>query len=553
MLIILTLFVTIFFFKEYNYYIEKAGLFRFKDVVVGTLAFLLSFEACRRVLGWPLPTLVVIGLLYVLWGSYVPGPLGHRGFKYSRAIGQVFSFNGIYGEICGVYSTYVMLFVIFGAVIQACGMSDFLLRLSNCLVGRLKGGTAKTAIVSSGTIGMVIGSGAANVAVTGSFTIPLMKSVGYPPHVAGAIETVASAGGVLMPPIMGSAAFILATYTDTPYRDVILVSFLPAILFYWGMYIQIHFLSWRLGIQSAEKGEPLSKVLKDSGHMLIPILVIFVLIIIGMTPYRAGIWGIAVTFLLHFLRPVARGRMSLAETFFTFGEGAKLQLSVGASAGIIGAIIVLLVLPGLPLKLASYAAVLSGGNLLVMLFLMMIVSYIFGMGIPMVAAYIILAVIAVPALIELGVPLFTAHLIIMWFSLASLWTPPVAVGAFVASGIARASANKIGWYSVRLGIGLYVIPLLMAYGTIINGTLVQILFAAVCVALGLYGFGASIEGFTKMKLKFTERSIYMLSAVLMIYPITTTRLIGMGIFAFQFYIHHRDELSKKAGPLKKRF
>jgi TRAP-type uncharacterized transport system fused permease subunit len=234
-----------------------------------------------------------------------------------------------------------------------------------------------------------------------------------------------------------------------------------------------------------------TSVLRKGGHMLIPIALVFTLIFVGMTPYRAGIWAIGVTLLLHFIRPYGGKRMSLMETILTFGEGAKLQISVGASAGVIGVIIAMLVLPGLPLKMASFAVMISGGNQLILILLMILTSYIFGMGIPMVAAYIILAVIAVPALIEIGLPIFTAHLMIMWFSLAALWTPPVAVGAFVASGIANADPNKIGWYAVKLGIGLYVIPLLMAYGKIINGTLPEILLATGSIAVGLYGFAAA--------------------------------------------------------------
>ncbi len=277
-----------------------------------------------------------------------------------------------------------------------------------------------------------------------------------------------------MPPIMGSAAFVLASFTRIPYHEVALYSFLPALLYYWALYIQVDFLSHRLAIPVAKDAPPVLDVLKKGGHMLIPIVLVFVLIFVGMTPYRAALWTIGATILLHYIRPLEGKRLSLKDMLMTFGDGAKLQLTVGASAGVIGVIIAMLVLPGLPLKIASFAVGVSHGNLMVLLFLMIITSYIFGMGIPMVAAYIVLAVIAVPALEEIGLPLFNAHLIIMWFSLAALWTPPVAVGAFVASGIAGASPNRIGWYAAKLGIGLYIIPFLMAYGTIINGTVPEI-------------------------------------------------------------------------------
>jgi TRAP transporter 4TM/12TM fusion protein len=381
----------------------------------------------------------------------------------------------------------------------------------------------------------------------------LMKKVGYPPHIAGAIETVASAGGVLMPPIMGSAAFLLATFTNTPYRDVALLSFLPAILFYWGIYIQVHFISYKYHIPLIPEGSaPATRsVLKKDGHMLVPILVIFFLIFSGFTPYRAAIWAIAVTIVLTLLRPLSEKRMSWKQILMMFGEGAKLQLSVGASAGIIGVIIAAIVLPGLPLKIASFAVKISHGNLLLLLFMMMITSYVFGMGIPMVASYIILAIIAVPALIEIGLPLFTSHLIIMWYSLSALWTPPVCVGAFVASGIAHASPNRIGWYACRLGVALYVIPLLMAFGMIIHGSLFEIIFASLCVAMGLYCFAAAVEGHTRNRLKPWERYTYLLTAILLIFPTTTLRFVGIAAFITLFLIAHQFNVARILEKAKK--
>lgn len=548
----LTIAVTAYFFKEYTYYIEKPGLMRTQDIVVGSVALLLSVEACRRVLGWALPILAAVAMAYALWGFVIPGMLGHRGYSFERAVGQIFGFDGIYGSVTSIYSTYVLMFVVFGAVVQACGLGDFLLRLSTTLVGRLKGGTAKTAVVSSAAVGMIIGSGAANVAVTGSFTIPLMKRKGYPAHAAGAIETVASAGGVLMPPIMGSTAFLLASFTQIPYREVALYSFAPALLFYWGIYVQVHFLSHRLGIAREDSTESAWRVMRQGGHMLLPILLVFFLIFYGTTPYRAGLWAIAATFLMHYVMPLDRGRMGVREALLTFAEGARLQLTVGASAGVIGVIIAMLVLPGLPLKVASFAVALSQGSLLVLMLLMIIVSYIFGMGIPAVAAYIILAVIAVPALVEVGLPLFNAHLIIMWFSLSALWTPPVAVGAFIASGIAGADASRIGWYAVRLGIGLYVIPFLMAYGTIVSGTWPEIVYASVAIGAGLYSFAAVIEGHTHRPLQLWERQLYGAIAVVTLFPEPLARAVGLAALAAVLLHEHRTALAARLGRTGRR-
>lgn len=542
LLCLLTILTTAFFFNESSFYIDKPGLMRPQDIVISTLALLLSMEACRRVLGWSLPLLALLSLAYVLWGQIIPGALGHRGYPFERAAGQIFGFDGIYGSVTSIYSTYVLMFVIFGAVVQACGLGDFLLRLSTALVGRLTGGTAKTAIVSSGAVGMIIGSGAANVAVTGSFTIPLMKRKGYPAHIAGAIETVASAGGVLMPPIMGSVAFLLASFTAIPYRDVALYSFAPALLFYWGTYIQVHFLSHRMGIPHEDAVESGWTVIRQGGHMMLPVLLVFFLIFYGSTPYRAGLWAIAATILMHYMMPLGRSRMGVRELLEMFGEGARLQLTVGASAGVIGIIMAMLVLPGLPLKVASFAVELSQGSLFILMLLMIIVSYIFGMGIPAVAAYIILAVIAVPALVQVGLPLFNAHLIIMWFTLSALWTPPVAVGAFIASGIAGANASKIGWYSVRLGAGLYIIPFLMAYGTIVSGTWLEIIYASIAIAVSLYCFAAVIEGHTRRPLLVTERVMLCGIGIITLWPDPIARAVGLAIFAVIMAFEHRTAL-----------
>jgi len=530
--------ITAYFMVQYEYYVQRAGLFRTQDVVAGLVAVLLSIEVCRRVLGWSLPILSLAAIAYAMYGNWIPGALGHRGYRLDRVAGQIFSFDGIYGSVTSIYSTYVLLFVIFGAVIQSCGMGTFLLELSKSLVGRLTGGIAKTAVVSSGLLGSVVGSGAANIAVTGSFTIPIMKRSGYPAHVAGAIETVASTGGILMPPIMGSTAFILAAFTGTPYRDVALYSFLPAILFYWGIYAQVHMLSQKLAIPMQPAEESWWAIIRRDGYMLLPIVLIFVLIFQGITPYRAALWAIAAMLALHYLTPYGGKRMNLWELVRTFGEGAKLQLSVGVSAGVIGIIISMLVLPGLPLKIGSYAVAVSQGNLLVLLFMMIVVSYVFGMGIPAVAAYIILAVLAVPALTEAGLPQFNAHMIIMWFSLSALWTPPVAVGAFVASGIAGASPSKIGWYSVKLGISLYIIPFLMAFGTIINGSVPEILFAFFATAIGLYGFAAATEGYVGRPLAIWERAAFLILAILAMYPETTVRIGGMLLFGVLLVYEH---------------
>jgi TRAP transporter 4TM/12TM fusion protein len=550
LLVAATVAVTAYFMWQYEFYVQRAGLFRTQDVAAGLIAVVLSIEVCRRVLGWSLPILALVAIAYAMYGNWIPGELGHRGYRLDRVVGQIFSFDGIYGSVTSIYATYVLLFMIFGAVIQACGMGTFLLELSRSLVGRRTGGIAKTAIVSSGLLGSVVGSGAANIAVTGSFTIPIMKRSGYPAHVAGAIETVASTGGILMPPIMGSTAFILAAFTGVPYRDVALYSFLPAVLFYWGIYAHVHMLSKKMAIPTDPSEESWKTILKRDGYMLLPIALIFVLIFQGTTPYRAALWSIALMLGLHYLKPYGGKRMNPWELLQSFGEGAKLQLSVGVSAGVIGILICMLVLPGLPLKIGSYAVALSQGNLLVLLFLMVLVSYIFGMGIPAVASYIILAVLAVPALTEAGLPVFNAHMIIMWFSLSALWTPPVAVGAFVAAGIAGASPSKIGWYSVKLGIALYIIPFLMAFGTIINGSVPEILFAFICIAVGLYGFAAATEGYIRRPLAFWERGAFVVLAVLSMYPDTNVRIAGLALFAaLLIYEHGHALFGRHARPM----
>lgn len=522
---------TVYYIANYSFFVDKPGVYRTPDIVFAALSVLISIEACRRVLGKVMPVMAVVFIAYAAYGHLIPlGNLwNHSLLSWKRILMYCYSMQGIYGTVTQIYARYVLLFVIFGAVLEMSGLGDLLIQVSMSIVGRLRGGVAKTAVVSSALVGSIMGSGPANVAVTGVFTIPLMKKSGWPSDIAGAVESVASSGGAIMPPVMGSVAFLVAANLGVPYNQVVAVSFLPAILFYFASYIQIHFWSFRLGIAPLKKEEvpKLWPLLKKDGVLLIPFVLVFVMIIAGRSPYRSAFAATLVIFAICLLT----GRKKPKEIIQAFEKGTKNSLTVAGSGGVIGIIVATLTLSALPLKFSSIALKLSGGHLLPLIVLVFIVAYIFGMGMAVVPSYMLLSTIAAPALMTAGLTQFTAHFIIMWFTLASMWTPPVAVSSFVAASIAEESPYKISWRAVPLGMGLYIIPFMFAYGKLLDGTLMEIALSAATGALALFAVSAVVVGYTSRKLSLPERGVLLAASVLLITEIPALYGVGGALLA----------------------
>jgi len=509
------------------------------DILVGAVLILLVFEVARRVLGNILSVLGVVFILYALYGRYLPGLLAHKGFALIRTIEFIScGTSAIYGVVTNTYATFVFPFVIFASFLHVSGAGKAIQNLALAIAGRTAGGPAKIAVVASGIMGSVTGSSAANVVATGAYTIPLMKRAGYRPHVAGAVEAAASTGGQMLPPVMGAAAFLLAAFTETPYVDICKIAAIPAIIYFLSVGAMVHFEAMQHGLKGlpSEELPPIEAALKQAGLVLVPILIIIFLLVLGYSANRAAFGAIVTSFLLSLL--AKETRMGPRRIIQALILGARNSLIIGATAGVVGVIVGVTTQTGLGIKFSSIVLSFSGGNLFLAILLTGIGAYILGMGMTVTAAYVILAVLAVPALMELGVPLITSHLVVFWFSQTSQITPPVALAAFAASGIARADPNKIGFCAVKMGSALFIAPFLFIYTPILfTGTTLQTYQAAVTSLLAFIILAGVVQGYWVQNLKFMERiTLVVASLLLFVNPLWMNVLgliLALGVTFYQ--------------------
>lgn len=581
---------------------ERAGLIHWNDVVFGVLMTIVSIEMCRRVLGMVLPALGLVFLAYTLFGQYFPDALAHRGFPFNEVISYLYSTAGIYGTIASVFATYVFLFIVFGAILQMTKVGDVFIDIAFALVGRFNGGAAKASIISSGLVGSIVGSGAANIAVTGTFTIPLMKRSGYKPHYAAGVEATASIGGHLMPPIMGSAAFLVAAFAEVNYGTVALVSLVPALMYYYSVYMAVHYKACRDGISGLprDKLPKFGEILRQDGYRLLPVGLLILLLVFRFSPFYAAFWSILAalavsctredTRLLQLPTPLAKlighggspapqeGEENSGGFLAEWGgliagvivfaalppllnlslgasavfaivaiilfssprlinaltHGATGSLVIAATAGIMGIVLAGVTMPGLALRFPAIVLEYAGGSLPIAIVLCAIASYIMGMGMTITAAYVILAILAVPALVELGVPLLNAHLIILWLSQDSSLTPPFALGAFIAAGVAGADPTRTGFVSVMLAKPLYIVPFLMAYSPILMDPGTPWWDILIVWATGFVGFfclAVGMEGFFRRPLSWWERIVFFGAAGAFFFQVWWIKLVAFGLLA----------------------
>jgi TRAP-type uncharacterized transport system fused permease subunit len=631
---------------------DRAGLVFWPDVVMGTIAIIVSIEMCRRILGWVLPLLGISFFCYAMYGNYFPGRLLHKGFTYNEVVGFVYGNDGIFGVIANVYASYVFLFILFGVFLEKTKVGDVFIDLSYAMVGRLRGGAAKASVVSSGMVGSVVGSGAANIVITGTFTIPLMKRAGFQPHYAAAVEAVSSIGGHLLPPIMGSAAFLVAAFTETDYGWIALISLVPALMYFFAVYMSVHFRSGLDGIHGLPKEDlpKLLPLLKKDGYLLLPVALLILRLVIGRSPFDAALWSIILAMVLGFFREdtrllafppilarvlgrpqwstrndrleyqaakyykevlgegkspeeagaaaatyleaakaeppgsvlmenwpllaglglliallvgghtvfeaifwavVASGVLSSPRVIDGLEQGAINSLIIGVTAGVMGIVLAGVSMPGLGIKFSSiilgYSHVLdnlfgiTGTALPVAIFLCAAASYIMGMGMTITASYVLLSILAVPALVELGVPLLSAHLMILWLSQDASLTPPFALGAFIAAGLAGADPMRTGFASLKLAKALYIVPFLMAY-TPINMTKGAAWFdIGIVWVTGFMGFfctSAALEGYMRRKLQTWERFVFALAGILLFFYVSWMKITGTLIMVVMIVIQY---------------
>ena len=498
------------------------------DLVAGAVAILLVLELARRATGWGLVVVCLLALLYAFAGPFLPGFLAHRGYGPVRLIEHIFlSTEGIWGVPLGVSADFVYLFVLFGAVLETAGGGALLIALANKVAGRTRGGPAKTAAVASALMGSLSGSAVANVVTTGAFTIPMMKRAGFQPYFAGAVEAAASTGGQMMPPVMGAGAFILATWTNIPYLQVAVAAIIPSVLYYVAVIAAIHFRAGLMGIgpAPAEDSGPISTRL----HLLLPLVVIVVLLAVGRSAMRAAFWGVSSALILAVLRPSTRpSRSQLLEIIEDAGRGAVQVAAACAAAGIVVGVASL---TGIGLRMSELIVTLSGGNLLAALALTGLGGIVLGMGLPTTAAYVVLAALGAPALVQLGVPLLAAHLFIFYFGCLSNVTPPVALAAFAAAGLAGSPPMRTGVMASMLASAGFVVPFMFVYGPplLLVGSVREIALASVTATLGVTALAASAMGYARRPLSMWERLLALAGALLLIFPGPITD--GAGLLA----------------------
>ncbi len=530
---------------EYVDLMMRAGLPTRLDIIFGSICLLLVLEASRRVVGLPITLVAIVFLAYAYWGPYFPGMFGHRGFTMTRIVAHMYvTTEGILGTPLGVASTFVYLFILFGAFLHKTGLGKFFIDLALAATGHTVGGPAKVAVLASGLFGTISGSSVANVVTTGTFTIPLMKSIGYKPEFAGAVEAAASTGGQLMPPIMGAAAFVMSQFIGIAYIHIAIAAALPAVLYYLAVGFMVHFEAKRLGLKGIPKERlpNVKKVLAEGWHLLLPLFVIVYLLVQGYTPLRAALVCIIVTVVVAMMRK--NTRLNVKDIFEALENGARSAIGVSAACACAGIIIGVVTLSGVGLKIANGIVVLSGGSFFFTLFLTMIASIILGMGLPTTAKYIVLASMAAPAIMKFGVPIMAAHLFIFYFGIIADLTPPVALAAYAGAGIAGADPVKTGMTGLKLALAGFMIPYIFAYNPallLIDTNLPEIVLIVITSVLGAFALALAGSGFWTRKLNIIERIILLGASVSLIFPGIVTDGIGLAILVGMWFLQKQGQ------------
>ena len=528
-----TLVVIVHWIIEYPSYAYRIGDPEKTDVLLGAIMILISIEIGRRVTGYILPVISVVFLMYAYFGPHVPGILGHYGFQLDR-IAEFIGVNmgGIYGLVTNTYATFIFPFIIFASFLEAAGGGQAVEEISKSIAGGSRGGPAKIAVISSGIIGSVTGSSAANAVVTGSYTIPLMIKTGYKRHTAAAIEAAASTGGQFMPPIMGASAFLIAAFTETPYLEIIKIAAIPSILYFFGVGMMVHFIAAREGLKGLPKGEipNIKTAILKRGYLLLPIVLILAILIAGYSAQIGAAAAVVFTVVLSWFRKETR--MGPQKIAAALAKGAINSLSVGATAGVIGIIMGVVTMTGMGIKFSSVILSMSGGFLPLTLIFIAVAGYILGMGVTITATYILLAVLAVPALMDLGVPLIAAHLAVFWFCEIGGVTPPVALVAFAASSIAKCNPHTAGMHAVRIASPLFIAPFLFVYTPILlNGSPAAVIESVVSAFIAFIAYAGMIQGYWRAKISYIARTSLGVAAFCLFVPNLWIDMVGVLIMA----------------------
>jgi TRAP transporter 4TM/12TM fusion protein len=559
-----------------NEIFERQGDWLKSDLIVSVIGTLLVLEACRRVIGTIMTGICVTAILYAMYGPYMPEIIIHKGYSIERIATTLWlTTEGVFGLPIGVAATFVFVFVLFGAILEVTGGGSFFIDLAYALTGRYSGGPAKTSVVASGFMGSVSGSAVGNVVATGSFTIPMMKKVGYRSHVAGAIEAAASTGGQLMPPIMGAGAFLMAEFTNTSYLTIIKVALVPAIMYYLTVLMFVHFEArkYELMGQPREKLPKVWPVIKKGLHFIVPVGILIYVLVANYSPMMAGFVAVMSTVAASLIAnsvywyfgrqsSPSKGNQSAVFTTFAYGElkkifealekGAKNAVMVSIACAAAGIIVGMVTLTGMGLKFSSLVLDLSFGIKALAILLIGAASLVLGMGLPVTASYIVLATLAGPALLDMGVPLLVAHMIVFWYSQDANVTPPVSLASFAAAGVAKANPMRTAFTSWKLAKGLYIIPIVMAYRPMLGvGERYELLHWSVMLtffftALGLVAFAAALERYFIRRATWLETFLFVAAAIGLFWPATWSNLVGLLLFCVVIVLQKTCSLENSA-------
>jgi TRAP transporter 4TM/12TM fusion protein len=506
-----------------SYAIFRVSSPNLSDLVMGAIAIVLMLETSRRVLGPIISIIAVIFLCQLYFGQHLPGRLAHPGMSVERILEFTYSTQeALFGVVTATFATFVFPFMIFGAFLERSGAGTFFMELGTAVAGKWRGGPAKVAVMTSALFGSISGSSVANVVTTGSFTIPLMKRTGFRPHHAGAIEAIASTGGQFMPPVMGAGVFILATLTETSYLTIALMNVIPALIFFLFLLTMVDLEAVGLGLKGLPEKEipDVRKVLADGWHFFLPLLVVVGLLFSGYSAEFCAFWGTVSAALLSWRRRDTR--MGPGDVAKALVGGAKSNSSAGAAIGTLGVIIGGIVLAGLGLKFSAILIDFSGGHLFLALVMVTLVSIIIGMGSSTTGSYIILSVVAAPALIQLGVPTVAAHLAVFYAACLSNITPPVCVSAFAGAAIAGAPPMKTGFAALKFGVTLALMPFSFVYvpEILLQGSVLEIVVGSSLYALGCVMLAIGLQGTfpTGVSLPSHLRAVFLASAALLLFP-----------------------------------
>ncbi|WP_229721938.1 TRAP transporter permease [Marinobacterium nitratireducens] len=540
-----------------GYLIEYLDMLQFRagafptttDAMVSAAAIALLLEITRRTTGMAMVIIAAVFVVYAFVGPWMPGILQHEGYDFARLISYLLTDNGVLGPTLGVSATYLILFIVFAAFLQASGAGDYFVKLAFAVAGHKRGGPAKVAVLASGLMGTINGSSAGNVVSTGAFTIPLMKKVGYKPSVAGAIEAAASSGGQILPPIMGAGAFIMADVTGIPYTDIVMAAVIPGILYFLSVYFMVDFEASKTGMTGLAKDQlPDRAKLMRQLYLFSPIIILITCLVMGYSVIRAGTLSGLSVIVVSWLGANAMGPKRIFHALALAGKMAIPLISVCATAGIIVGVISI---TGVGLRFSAILLAVADSSQLLALLFAMVISVVLGMGMPTTAAYAVAAAVIAPGLTQLGIEPLVAHFFVFFFAVMSAITPPVALAAFAGAAISGANSMQTGVQAFKIGISAFLVPFIFCFNPalLMQGTLIEIVMAAITATIGIYLLSAAVQGWFFDRAGPLTRLLLLLTSILMIMGGWETDLAGavltVALFVWKKGGSYRDRFTAK--------